>query len=278
MQIKFCCTHWGSEHKSPSHFLDEVVQSGFSGLEINLSPGSISDFRFFDRLQQLRNEENFSFIAQQVLDGANETPQKYSQRMINRLGYLMDLRPDFINSHTGKDYYTFDENCRIIDAAENLSAQTGIPIFHEIHRGRFSFHLTSMLPYLKIFPELKLTGDFSHWCNVSESMLEDQIEKLYETIPHIHHLHARIGSAQSPQVNNPFAPEWKSHLDLFVNWWESVLKYHRERGKSQFTITPEFGPAPYMPAKPFSNEPLANQWEINLQMKNYLLKELKLPS
>jgi len=38
------------------------------------------------------------------------------------------------------------------------------------------------------------------------------------------------------------------------------------------TITPEFGPFPYMVSLPGTNEPIANQWEVNLFMMN-LLKE-----
>jgi len=40
------------------------------------------------------------------------------------------------------------------------------------------------------------------------------------------------------------------------------------------TITPEFGPYPYMLQIPFSKKPLANQQEINIAMKLYLEKNL----
>ncbi|HLA54971.1 MAG TPA: hypothetical protein VK623_02635, partial [Flavobacterium sp.] len=181
MQINYCCTHWGSERQPPSEFLEHLVSAGYSGLEINLSPGNIKDTTFFEKLQQLRSAGNFTFIAQQVLDGADETPSTYIKRMEERLEYLMDFKPDFINSHTGKDFFSFDDNCRIIDAAENISAKYGIPVLHETHRGRFTFHLATLLPYLKKFPLLELTGDFSHWCNVSESLLQDQAE-MFEAI------------------------------------------------------------------------------------------------
>ena len=41
-----------------------------------------------------------------------------------------------------------------------------------------------------------------------------------------------------------------------------------------YTITPEFGPFPYMPQEPFSKEPLANQKEINIKMRDYLKTRL----
>lgn len=255
-------------------FLDQVVNEGYSGLEINLAPGNIDAPSFFKQLETLRSKNNFAFIAQQVLEHVRETPTAFAKRMADRLYYLADFKPDFINSHTGKDHFSFDDNCRIIEIAENIAAKTGIPILHETHRGRFTFHLATLLPYLKKFPELKLTGDFSHWCNVSESLLEDQTGLLLQVIPHIHHLHARIGFEQGPQVNHPFAPEWKNHLDIFVKWWEMVISHQAAQQTATFTITTEFGPKPYMPALPFSGDPVANQWEINAEMKNYLQTKL----
>src|SRR5690606_31583291 len=181
-----------------------------------------------------------------------------------------EFKPDFINSHTGRDFFCFVDNCRIIDEVENLAAKLGVRILHETHRGRFSFHLPTLLPYLETFPDLQLTADFSHWCNVSESLLQGQLEMLKGIIPNIGHLHARIGSEQSAQANNPFAPEWNRHLAVFCNWWKMIIDHQKRKGSRVVTITPEAGAKPDMPSLPFSAEPVASQWEINRLMKNHL--------
>jgi hypothetical protein len=273
MQINYCCTHWGSEHLPPLEFLENLVRDGYSGLEINLSPGFPDDVAFFEKLQTLR-QNNFSFIGQLVLDGFEETPEQHTNRMKERLEFLATFRPDFINAHTGRDFFSFVDNCRIIDEVENLAARLGVRVLHETHRGRFSFHLPTLLPYLETFPELQLTGDLSHWCNVSESLLQGQRGMLDEIISHIGHLHARIGSEQSAQAANPFAPKWTEHLAVFSEWWKSIVDYHQQKGSRLLTITPEAGPVPYMPAFPLTCEPLASQWDINLQMKTHLQKIL----
>src|SRR5690606_5713495 len=180
---------------------------------------------------------------------------------------------DFINSHTGKDHFDFDDNCRIIEAAMEISVRSGIPIYHETHRGRFTFHPKTTLAYIKRFPELKLVADLSHWCTVSESMLEDQPEMIESFLPHIAHIHARVGYEHSPQVNDPFAPEWEKHLSTFLQWWNKILAFQSANGAKLFTITPEFGPVPYMPALPYSLKPTADQWEVNASFKNLLKKE-----
>ena len=50
--------------------------------------------------------------------------------------------------------------------------------------------------------------------------------------------------------------------------------FQKNKKSAICTITPEFGPFPYMPQEPFTKKPLSNQWEINLQMKNYLQQNL----
>ena len=47
-----------------------------------------------------------------------------------------------------------------------------------------------------------------------------------------------------------------------------------KRGVQMMTITPEFGPAPYMPLAPFTQEPLGNQWQINANMMQRLRSKL----
>ena len=228
----------------------------------------------FKGLLLKRKNADFIFIAQQVLSNKKETVNEYIQRITERLEYLAKLKPDFINSHTGKDYYDFSDNCKIIEITDNISKKYNIPIVHEIHRGRFSFHLKTLQRYLELFPKLSLVADFSHFCVVSESNLEDQKELLTKIYPKIKHLHARIGFEQSPQVNDPFAPEWQSYLDCYLNWWKEIIEYHNKRNCDQITITPEFGPFPYMPEEPFTKKPLSNQWETNLKMKKYLQQNL----
>ena len=124
------------------------------------------------------------------------------------------------------------------------------------------------------FPKIILIADFSHFCMVSESDLHDQYDLLSKIYPNIKHIHARIGFEQSPQVNNPFAPEWKTYLEQYLSWWKEIIAIQKNKKSAICTITPEFGPFPYMPQEPFTKKPLSNQWEINLQMKNYLQQNL----
>lgn len=276
MQIQYCCPYWGCEKDKPEVFVDKVRDAGYDGIEI-LLPGATDPFteRFFKALDGVKSSHpDFRFIAQQLTAPHQETVAQYIAKMEKQLLELTSYQPFFINSHTGKDYYSFDDNCRVLEAAMNVSQKTGVRILHETHRGRFSFHAASLLPYLKQFPEMELVGDFSHFCTVSESLLEDQTDILQQIIPHIAHLHARVGHQQGPQVADPFAPEWQTHLAVFEGWWQQIVQHRKSTNNANLTITPEFGPAPYMPSVPFTQQPLGNQWSINYRLMQHLKDNL----
>ena len=113
--------------------------------------------------------------------------------------------------------------------------------------------------------------DISHWMVVHESLLQNQDSHLEEIINRSHHIHARIGHAEGPQVNDPEAPEWKEAVERHMNIWEKVIRKQWQT-KDIFTITTEFGPADYMPTLPYSQLPVADQWKANIYMMK-LLKE-----
>lgn len=271
MQIKYSCSYWGNDQYAPKAFVDKVHQSGYDGVELFLQPPDKVSVEFVDSISAIRKENpDFYLIALQLTVPVNESVDRYIQRMEDSLESLSALDPLFINSHTGKDHYTFDDNCRVIEAALNFSQKKGVRILHETHRGRFSFHTSTLQRYLKKFPELELVGDFSHFCTVSESMLEDQEDILNTIIPHVRHVHARVGFEQGPQVNDPAAPEWQKHLDRFVGWWKQVADQNKLRGRDRLTFTPEFGPVPYMPVEPYTQKPMSSVWDNNLFMLHKL--------
>ena len=253
------------------------LSTGYEGIEIFL-PSLTDAFSelFIEKMKGIMHRNaDFIFIAQHIVSAEKATVDNYLSKVKINLTELSLFKPSFINAHIGKDYFSFDDNCRVIEVVLNISQKTGIPIFHETHRGRFSFHAATLIPYLRKFPEMELVGDFSHFCTVSESMLEGQEEILEQIIPHVAHIHARVGHEQGPQVNDPFAPEWENHFSIFEKWWQAIIDFKKQKNAKLITITPEFGPAPYMPSMPFTKEPLSNQWDINYKMMLRLKEALQ---
>lgn len=275
MRIDYCCPFWGSEQLGIAAFFEKLKDASYDGVEVYCNNNIELIAEFVAEVEVARvTDSNFKLIMVHIVPNQPGQVKNYIRNFEKQLKKLTDCKPTFINAHTGKDYFSFDDNCRIIESALNISSKTGISIFHETHRGRFSFHAATLLPYLDQFPEMELVGDFSHFCTVSESLLQDQEEIIQQIIPHVSHIHARVGYEQSPQVNDPFAPEWENHLVHFIKWWRQIVKYKMKEGWKEFTVTPEFGPAPYMPLLPYTKQPVGNQWEINNRMKQYLSKTL----
>ena len=111
----------------------------------------------------------------------------------------------------------------------------------------------------------------SHWVCVAESLLEDQPEAMQLACDRTEHIHARVGYPEGPQVSDPFLPEWKQALEAHLVWWDRVAK-RRINDNKTVIITPEFGSYPYMVHLPKTNEPIADQWSINVKMMNLLKK------
>lgn len=180
-------------------------------------------------------------------------------------------RPLYINCHSGRDFFSYEQNKAFIDHTIALSKETGIDICHETHRARILYSAPAARHYMDTIPGLRITLDASHWCNVSETLLEDQQETVALALERADNIHARIGHPEGPQVNDPRAPEWEPAVNAHLSWWDKVVEAKKKAGK-RLTMLTEFGPPDYMPTMPRTREPLADQWAVNVYMQQLLRK------
>jgi hypothetical protein len=59
-------------------------------------------------------------------------------------------------------------------------------------------------------------------------------------------------------------------MDVFLGWWDEIIVQRSREGRKILTITTEFGPPPYLQTIPYFNKPVADQFEINVYMKDLL--------
>ena len=265
MKVKFFCPLWGSDQLDFRLFLDKVRDSGYDGVEMSLPEEDAKKSEIISLL-----EENGLDLIAQHWETLTPVYEKHREEFSRRLINLATARPLFINSQTGKDYFSFAQNAGLISIADNIEKEYGIRIIHETHRGKFSFAPHIAADYLRKIPDLKLGLDISHWFNVAESWLEDQDETVEIAATRTCHIHARVGFPEGPQVSDPRIPEWKHALERHTEWWLRVIEKRFRDGWEEFTITSEFGPYPYMTKLPSDGEPIADQWDINVFMKDYL--------
>ena len=165
--------------------------------------------------------------------------------------------PLFFNAHSGSDTWSFAEAEDFYGEALEFERKTGVTIAHETHRQRYFGNPWATRDILKKFSGLKLTCDFSHWVCMAERLLEDCVPIIQLSAQHCHHLHARVGYEEGPQVPDPRAPEWSRHLTAHENWWNQIWKSQKRRGMKSSTLTPEFGPPPYLHTLPYTQAPVA---------------------
>lgn len=171
-------------------------------------------------------------------------------------------QPLFINAHSGSDAWSLAEAEDFFGAALEDERRFGVAVAHETHRLRCLGNPWTTRFILERFPALKLTGDFSHWVCVAERLLEDCGPIIELAARHCHHLHARVGYEEGPQVPDPRVPEWVRHLAAHEAWWDTVWTSQQQRGLAVSTLTPEFGPAPYLHTLPYTQTPVAELADI----------------
>lgn len=262
-RILFFCPRWGAQD-SWEDFCKRVKDAGYDGVESDLPEDTIEREAAIAVLKKY----DLLFIGQywqSLEDNAEEVAANAGKFYQN----LLQGNPLLINSQTGRDYFSFEENKMIVGQAFAFSNKTGMKIVHETHRGKMAYAAHVTKSFLQQIPSLRLTLDISHWCNVHETMLQGQDDAVALALLHTDHIHSRIGHTQGPQVNDPRAPEWKETVQKHLEWWDKVVAIKRQKNET-LTVTTEFGPSPYMPLAPYTMEPLANQWEINVYMMNML--------
>ncbi|MHB8207482.1 hypothetical protein, partial [Mucilaginibacter sp.] len=121
MEIDYCCPFWGCENDTPDVFIDKVIISGYNGIEINLPQNKSFVKSLFRRMEyEAKNRQRMAFILQHLTQPDDSSISRYIIKMQQNIANLASYTPDFINSQTGKDYYTFDENCKVIEAILNI--------------------------------------------------------------------------------------------------------------------------------------------------------------
>jgi sugar phosphate isomerase/epimerase len=265
--MKILATNWGF-YGSVDAFCQRAKQEKYDGIEMWWPVSKQEQNDLFAALKKYQLDIGFTVAGH---DSNFKKNLQSFKKMATAAATNTIQKPLYVNCHSGKDFFSFEENCRFIDFTTELSKQTDIKICHETHRSRILFAPSVAKMFLQHKPGLRITFDVSHWCNVSESLLHDQQDTLNLAIQRTDHIHARIGHPEGPQVTDPRAPEWKAVVNAHFEWWDKIVSLKKQQGE-MITILTEFGPPDYMPVLPYTRQPVANQWEINVYMMQTLRK------
>jgi len=257
-------TNWGFSG-SWDEFASKIKQAGYDGTELWWPTDEKSRNELFEALNKFKLQVGF-------LVGSGERDfQKHLTQFQQNLSAAAKAKPVYINCHSGKDFFSFEQSRQFMDYSEKVTRETGVPVYHESHRGRILFAANIARQFIEKIPSLRLTLDISHWCNVHESYLDDQEETVALALNRTDHIHARVGHPEGPQVSDPRAPEWNTAMQKHFAWWDKVVETKKKQGK-RMTFLTEFGPPDYMPTLPYTRQAVADQWAINVHMMEVLRK------
>jgi sugar phosphate isomerase/epimerase len=266
MELKVFKAAWGMAGDWETR-LKQIAEAGYAGVETTL-PSEEDAARFRELLEQYRLELILQIFTGNV-NNAKPYPDSagpHIETLEEQLERAAAFKPILVNSQSAKDSMPYEEQMVFFENAIRLEKSIGLPVAHETHRGRAMYTPWTTARLLKDLPELRITADYSHWCNVCESMLEDQRDNLAIAAKRAVHIHGRVGYEHGPQVPDFRAPEYAHTLARHEMWWDEIADEHRAAGTPYLTFTPEFGPPGYMHTLPFTNQPVTDLWDICLAM------------
>lgn len=240
-----------------AEFLPRAKAAGYDAIEVNILELAPERRR---ELTARLTDLGLGLVAQIFTNGfvAGGAVATHVDSFQRQCDLALGMGARLINCHGGRDAFTRDEALdfyrRVVDHERGLS----LAVAHELHRGRVFHAPWTTVPVLAAFPTLMVTADFSHWVCVCERLPDDQLPAIRLVAERCLHLHARVGHAQGPQVNDPRAPEWATELAAHERWWDLCWAAQERRGLAESTLTPEFGPPTYQPTAPYSGAPLAD--------------------
>ena len=266
MTLKLFKTLWGHAGS-----LDDAIiacrEHGFSGIEGPAPAESLQRREFLEKLA----DAGLDYIAEICTGGSyvpdrQLSPAQHLDSLQQKAEAALECRPLFLTVIGGCDAWGINQSVDFFAAASQMTNELGVTASFETHRSRSFFNPWQTRDVLNQLPALKLTCDYSHWCVVCERLIDTEPEILTLCAARAHHVHARVGYDQGPQVPHPAAPLYHEALAAHERWWSQIWASQRARDYETTTMTPEFGPDGYLQSHPFTAEPVAELADINRWM------------
>jgi sugar phosphate isomerase/epimerase len=266
MKLKVFKTLWGHT----GDLADAIAacgQKGFDGLEGPPPDEPSKRLKFRKKLKAAQ----LDYIAEICTAGSYvpdrlASPAVHLKSLRNQARAAMECAPLFLTVIAGCDAWSVSQSVDFFGEAMLAARELGVLASFETHRSRSFFNPWTTRDILAQLPELQLTCDFSHWCVVCERLISTEPDVLSLCIQRAHHIHARVGYDQGPQVPNPAAPEYSAALAAHEQWWTQIWRSQLTQGNQVSTLTPEFGPDGYLQCQPFTGKPVADLVEVNAWM------------
>jgi hypothetical protein len=261
---------WAMERRRPDGLewsldekLDLIHAAGFDGAGV----------RFFER-------EYARTVTRKLRDrGLHWQAQCYPRTVVDLrpvLAHVAEFGADHLNLQADVRPHSIAECVPLIEGWRALAEAAGVPLHFETHRDRMTTDLHFTLRLLDRFPDLRLTGDLSHYVVGREfawPISEENHLLMRRVIDQCWGFHGRVASREQIQVQISF-PHQRDWLDLFMGWWEYGFRSWRRRAPADAVLTflCELGPREYAMTGADGYE-LSDRWE-EAQMLMRMVRDL----
>lgn len=241
--LKVLQSMWAMERRRPDgqewsldEKLDMIIGAGFDGAGV----------RFADR----------AYVAQVTshlkAHGLIWQAQCYPRTVDDLkpvLALVAEFGADHVNLQADVRPHTVRECVPLIEGWRRLADEAGVALNIETHRDRMTTDLHFTLRLLDRFPDLRLTGDLSHYLVGREfawPVSEANHALMHRVMRHCWAYHGRVASREQIQIPLRFA-HLQHWVKLFMGWWDYGFRDWRQRAPDGAVLTflCELGPPEY---------------------------------
>lgn len=223
------------------------------------------DFNFAKEVTSFLRAHDMSWQAQcypKTVDDLKSTIEYVKELGANHINLQPDVRP-----------YSLEECIPIVEGWRRIAHDARLPVHIETHRDRMTTDLFFTLRLLDCFPDLRLTGDISHYLVGREfwyPVTEENHKLMHRILDNCWGFHGRVASREQIQIQISF-PTMKHWVELFMGWWEYGIRSWRERAPKDATLTflCELGPKEYAITGADGYE-LSDRWQEALMLKSMI--------
>lgn len=256
---------WAMERRRPDgqewtleQKLQMIQHAGFDGAGVRFA-----DRAYAKQVTEFLKSHGMSWQAQaypQTLDDLKPI-----------IDHVLELGADHLNVQPDVRPYTVQECIPLLQGWRRMADNAGIKMQIETHRNRMTTDLFFTLHILDALPDLRLTGDLSHyvvgrefWYPVSD---EDHA-LMHRIIDNCWGFHGRVASREQIQLQISF-PHHQHWVDVFMGWWERGFRQWRRKAGPDETLTflCELGPPEYAMTGADGYE-LSDRWQEAQMMKD----------
>jgi sugar phosphate isomerase/epimerase len=176
---------------------------------------------------------------------------------------------DFVVDQAASAFTPLAEVVDLVNEGRRIANKAGIPLFVEVHRNNFTETIPQTLQLLEAAPNVRITGDFSHFVVVGEFYgWEDEgaADKMDAILRRVSHLHGRISNGEAVQVD--VGDGSGQTAQFFVEIWSRAMRYWLAEAEpgDVFQFSSELGPPRYAITLPDGRE-FSDRWEQSLVIK-----------